>query len=244
MDLLPQSADKDIEARDALWRAICVASEDILNRLRIRSIHSEKETQLRLNSPVPDVPTWQLVEALSLLGIILRSEEASADSVSIFGKTGPIEIKEDGVVRFLWSQQTLKGEKSNLWGRPDIIVTTSSEMPNPGNAVRIIEAKCVKKLDTRIIRSEFGKAHDLRVATYLIWSFYSPTTRVVEGDQGLGIDIEAIGFDTKWRSKLIENPENLISHIANTQELAKKTQRFVKMLEKAGLQAKGKIQIL
>ncbi|MDW7760671.1 MAG: hypothetical protein SCM96_08540 [Acidobacteriota bacterium] len=244
MDLLPQSADKDVEARDALWRAICVASEDILNRLRIRSIHSEKETQLRLNSPVPDVPTWQLVEALSLLGIILRSEEASADSVRIFGKTGPIEIKEDGVVRFLWSQQTLKGEKSNLWGRPDIIVTTSSEMPNPGNAVRIIEAKCVKKLDTQIIRSEFGKAHDLRVATYLIWSFYSPTMRVVEGAQGLGIDIEAIGFDTKWRSKLIEEPETLISRVAYTQEQVSKNNRFITVYEKVGRNIRDKLTIL
>jgi len=101
--------------------------------------------------------------------------------IHIFGKTGPVEIREDGIVRQLWAQQTLRGDKSALPGRPDLIVTSSREPPHPHNALRIIEAKCVRQLGTHTVRSEFGKAHDLRVATYLTWSFYSPAPRVVVG---------------------------------------------------------------
>ena len=116
------------------------------------------------------VPTWQLVEALSLLCVIVRCDDAKANVVSVFGKMGPIELREDGVVRYLWAQQTLHGEKSALRGRPDIIVTSSSERPHPDNAVRIIDAKCARNLGATVIRGEFGKAHDLRVASYFIWS--------------------------------------------------------------------------
>jgi hypothetical protein len=49
------------------------------------------------------------------------------------------------------------------------------------NAIRILEAKSVRDLGTSTVRGEFGKAHDLRVNAYLIWSFYSPPERVVAG---------------------------------------------------------------
>lgn len=104
---IPESADKDIEARAALWKAICVASQDVLNRFRVNSIRVAAGSPIRAGADVPGVATWQLVEALSLLGVILRSEDAAADLINIFGKTGPVEIREDSIVRQLWAQQTL-----------------------------------------------------------------------------------------------------------------------------------------
>jgi hypothetical protein len=108
---------------------------------------------------------------------------------------------------------------SALEGRPDLIVTSTREPPHPKNATRIIEAKCVSH---QTVRSEFGKAHELRVATYLIWSFYSPTPRVVAGARGLGIDLEALGFDTNRRADLVQSPEALISRVAYAQEQARR----------------------
>jgi len=175
------------------------------------------------------------------LGILLRSEDAAADVINIFGRTGPIEIREDGVVRHLWAQQTLRGDRSALNGRPDLIVTSSQEPPHPRNAARIIETKCVRTIGTRMLRSEFGKAHDLRVATYLIWSFYSPAPRVVAGARGLGIDLEALGFDTDRRADLVVSPDVLISRIAYTQEQARREQRFAAALEEAGQEARRKL---
>jgi hypothetical protein len=241
LESVPESADKDLEARAALWRAICVASEDVLNRFRVRSICEVKGARIHPGSQVPAVATWQLVEALSLLGVILRSEDAAADVINIFGKTGPIEILEDGIVRQLWAQQTLRGDKSALSGRPDLIVTSSREPPHPSNATRIIEAKCVRHLGTQTVRSEFGKAHDLRVATYLIWSFYSPVPKVVAGARGLGIDLEVLGFDTDRRADLVRSPEALISRVAYAQEQARRAQRFAVSLEVASQEARRKL---
>ena len=136
-------------------------------------------------------------------------------------------------MRQLWAQQTLQGNETGLHGRPDLIVTSSWEPPHPPNATRIIEVKCVRKLGTRTVRSEFGKAYDLRVATYLIWSFYSPAPRVIAGARGLGIDLQALGFDTDRRADLIGSPEVLISHVVNTQEAVRQEQRFVVALEDA-----------
>jgi hypothetical protein len=241
MDAIPESADKDIEARAALWSAIRVASDDVRHRFRVGSICTIDGSPIHSGSDVPDVATWKLVEALSLLCVILRSENAAADVINIFGKTGPIEIKEEGILRQIWAQQTLQGERSALKGRPDLIVTSSREPPNPNNVTRIIEAKCLRNLGAQTVRSEFGKAYDLRVATYFIWSFYSPSPRVVAGARGLGIDLEALGFDTDRRADLIRDPNVLISRVAYPQEQARREQRFALALEEASQEARRKL---
>ena len=235
------SANNDLEARLALWKAILVATDDVRHRFSITDILDLNGTSVGPTSPIPDVATWQLVEALSLLCIILRSSEAQAGSIDIFGKTGPIEIIEDGVHRYLWAQQTLRGEHSALTGRPDLIVTSSSGLPHPGNAVRVTEAKCVRQLGIPVIRAEFGKAHDLKVATYFIWTFYTPSPALVEGAKGLGIDLEELGFNSEHRADLLASPEALISHVAHAQEQARRTERFALMLRDAGEQANRKL---
>jgi hypothetical protein len=241
VESISESADKDVEARAALWRAICVASADVRHRFKVKSICDADGVPIRVGGDAPDVATWRLVEALCLLSVVLRSEDAVADVINIFGKTGPIEIVEEGVVRLLWAQQTLRGDRSAMNGRPDLIVTSSREPPHPHNAIRIIEVKCVRQLGTQMVRSEFGKAHDLRVASYFIWSFYSPTPRVIAGARGLGIDLEGLGFDTDWRSDLVRNPEALISRVAYAQEQARREQRFAVALEEAGLEVRRKL---
>lgn len=88
-------SDEDGEARLALWKAICVAADDIRQKFNIKSI-CENKSIVSCNSEMPDVATWQLVEAISLLCVILRADKATAGTISIFGKTGPVEIVEDG----------------------------------------------------------------------------------------------------------------------------------------------------
>jgi hypothetical protein len=233
-------ADSDLQARSALWKAICVAAEDVRHRFRVGAITGVGRASHTLVDP-PDVATWQLVEALSLLGVILCAEDATASTVSAFGKSGPIEIVEDGVVRHLWAQHSIRGDWSALSGLPDLVITSSSDLPNPGNVVRVIEAKCVKSLGTHAIRAEFGKAYDLRVSAYLIWSFYTPALRVIEGARGLGIDVEALGFDSAQRDGLLTSPEALISHVTHTQEQVRRTQRFTSALEGAVDEARLKM---
>ena len=230
MGLFEQNADKDREARTSLWSAIRVASVEVQDRFRIRNILGGIGTSIHSSSAVPDIATWQLVEAISMLGVILRSEDAFAHQIHLFGKTGPIEIKEDGIMRYLWAQQNVKGDRTELVGRPDLIVTSSPESPHSGNAIRIIESKCVRQLQTPTIRAEFGKGYDLQVGSYLIWSFYTQSSRVVSGAKGLGIDLEFLGFDTKHRPELIAYPGVLINRVSSAQEATRNTHRFARAL--------------
>jgi len=92
-----------------------------------------------------------------------------------------------------------------------------------------------------MVRSEFGKAYDLRVTSYLIWSFYAPSPKVVAGAQGLGIDLEALGFDTEWRDDLIRDPGALIARVVNAQEQARRTQRFAVALVEVSHEAQLKL---
>ena len=98
----------------------------------------------------------------------------------------------------------------------------------------------LEAVGTTAIRTEFGKAYDLRVVTYLIWSFYSPTSRAIAGAKSLGIDLLALGFDTQRRHDLITNPEALFSHVMNSQEQACRTGRFALALEDAGREMRQK----
>jgi hypothetical protein len=145
------AANHDVGARLAIWNSICICADDVRRRFDVESIQGTGGHEIRGGGAVPAVATWQLIEALSLLCVILRCDDAAADVVTVFGKVGPVQIREEGVALHLWTQQTLRGGKSALTGRPDIIVTSTADLPHPGNAARIIEAKCVKQLGTQTI---------------------------------------------------------------------------------------------
>jgi hypothetical protein len=135
----------------------------------------------------------------------------------------------------------MRGESSTLGGIPDLVVTLSNDLPHPDNTVRVIEAKCVRILDAQTIRAEFGKAHDLRVATYFIWSFYSPSERMISGARGLGLDLMPLGFDSNYRSNLIASPELLISHVSNALAEARRAGRFAHALQDANRETQLKL---
>ena len=122
---------------------------------------------------------------------------------------------------------------SLLVGRPDILITSSADIPSPSTALRVIECKCRRQLGAPLIRAEFGKAHDLRIESYHIWSFYTPKTTVIEGAKSLGLDLVPLGFDTDKRNDLIGMPGILLAHVANTLEVSKRHARFAHALLKA-----------
>jgi hypothetical protein len=227
-------SDSESEARIVLWREVCEASLQLSSRCSVFTT-DRNGASFRVNpsQPIPIVSPWQLVEALSLLSIILRADEVRSKSVYLFRKMGPIEIREDGLPRFIWTQQSLRGQFSDLGGRPDLIVTSSADAPSPSNILRVVEVKSMRNLDAQRIRSEFGKAHDLRVATYFIWSFYKLAPRVKAGARGLGLDIEEIGFDTPSWKDLVNRPMALLSHVSNTLEQARVSRTFARALEDA-----------
>ena len=89
------NANADFDARKALRREICDAAIQLAGRCTV-SVSTGQGTSGRIDAsqPVPGVPTWQLVEAISLLSILLRAESVHSHSVSLFTKVGPLRIEE------------------------------------------------------------------------------------------------------------------------------------------------------
>jgi hypothetical protein len=224
--------DEDTEARNAIWASIKDCASKLTGRCAIYVTQTpNSDARIYPQMLTPDVMAWQLVEALSLLTILLKADSVNtAEICNIFGQSGPIHFIEDGQDRYLWAQYSIRGQDSDLLGRPDLIVSTSPTLPSSQTVVRIIECKCRQRIGAPDIRGEFGKAHDLRVTSYLIWSFSTPPMKVIEGAKRLGIDVVPLGFDTERRGDLISNPENLVMHIAKTQEVCKRENRFAQTL--------------
>jgi hypothetical protein len=193
------------------------------------------------SQPVPGVHTWQLVEAISLLSILLRAESVHSRSVSLFTKVGPLRIEEEGAQRYLWTQPQLRGDFSDLIGRPDLVVTSSPDPPTPANTDRVVEVKSGRQLGAQLVRAEFGKAHDLRVTSYFIWTFYAASAHVKAGARRLGLNLEELGFDSPRRNDLITQPGALLSHVAHTLEQARQSHRFATALEDADQEARRKL---
>jgi hypothetical protein len=225
-------ADSDHEARSALWSAICDAAAKLAGCCKVfMSRSKDPATLVRSGMPVPDVKTWQLVEALSLLAILIKADAIRSHEVAnIFGATGPLHFIKDNRSWYLWAQPVLVGQDSALYGRPDILVTSTPDKPSSATASRLIECKCRRRLGAHDIRAEYGKAYDLRISSYLIWSFTTPSPQVISGAKRLGIDIEVLGFDTERRSDFTAIPESLVAHVANTQEVSWRENRFAHKL--------------
>ena len=151
-------AIEDPEVRAAIWATVCLAAEQLHScAVLLPSVKKAKPQEISINSPVPSFKTWRLVEALSLLGILLRADSVQTKAVKLFARTGPVEFVEDGEPRFLWVQQGAEAELSGLIGRPDLFVTSTAEHPTVGNIVRVVEVKFVKSFGAADLRAEFGR---------------------------------------------------------------------------------------
>ena len=216
------------EARLAVWEAICDAAEALDGQCAIyRSAKASSPQRLTFETSVFDLPTWKLVEALSLLSILRRAERVVDRQVfNIFGRTGPIRFVENGFDRFLWAQPSLSGHESALIGRPDLLVTSTPDPPSSATTLRIIECKCRATLAAPDIRAEFGKAYDLRVTSYLIWSFNTPPTRLVQGARGLGLNLETLAFETESAEEWIREPQALAAHVSRTLDAVRRRASF------------------
>ena len=236
MDSRVDSKEPDLEARAAIWRAICYAAGMLGDRCKVYVSRDHGE-HISSNTPLLDarIDTWKLVEALSLLTILLKAESVKCREVpNLFGQIGPLTFLEDGQDRYLWAQPKLEGDISKFIGIPDLLITHSPGKPTAKTTLRIIECKYRKPLGARDIRAEFGKGYDLLAASYLIWSYYRPSPRAVAGARGLGLDLVELGFESSQRPNLVLRPENLIEHFAKTIEASKRERHFALALIKGG----------
>lgn len=225
-ELLPSS-------ERVIWDAIVECAENILKTKGIRIYLYQSDSTQLLRLSLPSLKGWRLVEILCALTVLDRAEEIRGTEVrGIAGKVGPIEYRSSRGLRFLWTQPNMTEGRSGLTGRPDIIITDTPEKPSHHNAVRIIECKGVRKLGAQTIRAEFAKSYDLRVESYMMWSYYGVAKKVIEGARLLGINLSVIGLETK-AGEARRNPETLRRHVADELERAETEQLFARNIRQA-----------
>ncbi len=228
--------ENDLEARLTLWNAIIRCSELLEGHCSIFASPTPN-LQLRVDSNLKfskNLPAWKMMEALCLLTVLLKADRvATTEICNIFNKVDKVHIFENGELRFLWSQPTIKDTISSLSSRPDIVITVDINAPSKSNIHRIIECKCVKKLGTQVIRSEFGKAFDLKISSYTIWSFYTPSQKLISGAKELGIDLEALWIDAENKQDLRNNPDRLLYRVAMTLDASRRNSNMFKILNQA-----------
>ncbi len=232
----------DEEARRAILAAIKMATRSLQDKCNIYLNSGYPKSGLDLIAE-KEVPTWKLMEIISLLSILSKAKKINTKEIyNILGVTGPIEIIEDEEVHFVWIQPTIEGS-CGLSGRPDIVITSTPVQATSSNTLRIIECKCRKQLSAPDIRAEFGKAHDLNVASYFIWSFKSPSEKLINGAKKLGIDLVPFGFDTDMREEFIKRPHTLLGYVSDSMERSRKEILFAKMLIDSGEMIQNKLRL-
>ena len=72
------------------------------------SPNASPEGRFVKGKPMPAGETWKLMEVLSILTILLKADKVLDEQVfSMFRRTGPILILENGQNCFVWSQLQL-----------------------------------------------------------------------------------------------------------------------------------------
>jgi hypothetical protein len=183
-----------------------------------------------------------LLEALSVLTVLHTSQSNKYQQITnLIGKIGPIEIIEEGIKRFLWTQPLLDETTSGLKARPDIVITNSSRAVSPETILHIVECKNVRDINASLIRGEFGKAHDLKVSSYTILSFYEVRKSLTSAAKNLGIDLQSIELYGANRQKYISSPNSLALAVSSIIEKSRKEKRFLSLLDSSSKDARAKL---
>lgn len=225
--------DTKVKSKEIIWQAVHHGAKIVSKKIELFSnkcLIQKKPVAEQISCP--EVEAWRLFECLCLLSILVKADQIFTSKINnAFGRSGPIHIIEDGQNRFLWLQPTIRLDGSKLQSRPDIVITKPENNINDSTILRIIECKSKKRIGAPDIRSEFGKAYDLKVTSYLIWSIKTPSSNIIQGAKHLGLDIETIGMDTKSFQEFEASPGSLLLYVANKQESIRKSENFYKQLQ-------------
>lgn len=231
----------DAPAQDTLIQAVLLLDE------RVRLKHGLELNMASANTPLSAATAgtfvpWKLFEILCALTVLHQAESVQTRKVfHLRGKVPtPVEFVRDGRSRYLWIQHSMDGELSGYQWRPDLVVTDSEFAPTSENVTEIIEVKHRRHLDSVTVRSEFAKSYDLRVESYLIWSYYDVAPYVAEGAMKLGLEIKLIGLAQEDRARFLK-PEVLVRNVDEGIAVARERRQFAARLEEVASRVREKV---
>lgn len=243
--LIPMEMDDsdaiDAPAWNALLQAVLLLGELVRLKHGLELNMASAKTPLSATTVGTCVP-WKLFEILCALTVLHQAESVRTRRVfHLRGKVPtPVEFVRDGRSRYLWIQHSMNGELSGYHWRPDLVVTDSEFAPTSENVTEIIEVKHRRHLDSVTVRSEFAKSYDLRVESYLIWSYYDVAPYVAEGATKLGLEIKLIGLAQEDRARLLD-PEVLVRNVDEGITAARERRQFAARLEEVASRVREKV---
>ncbi|MDP2930265.1 MAG: hypothetical protein Q8N56_01490 [bacterium] len=234
------------EVRESIIKAIIIAAGSLSEKQRVLFLFPNGQSGLFDRSIIfKEMKTWRLLETLSILSILNRADEIKYREIpNLFRKFGPFEFIEGGVQKFLWYQPQFSNGIAGLKAIPDIAITDSREQANNRNILNIIECKHRIKMGAPAIRAEFGKAHDLRVLSYLIWTWWTPKKTLIQGAKKLGIDLVPVGFDSDLKKEFIEQPHSLFNHVLGEITRSRTENSFAMTIRKTEEEIEKKLKLL
>ena len=234
------------DVRESIIEAILIAAKTLSDKHEVMFRDYDYRRGNFNRSIIPSaIETWRLLETLSILSIINSADKiVFKDMPNLFKKFGPMAFIENAFKKFLWYQPQICKGIAGLKAIPDIVITDSQENPNERNILNIIECKHRLRMGAPVVRAEFGKAHDLRVLSYLIWTWRTPKDHVIQGAKKLGIDLVPVGFDSHLSKDFIVQPHSFFVHISGEIARSRSENSFAITLRKTDEELKDKLKQL
>ena len=223
----------DAPARNALLQSVLFVGSRVRGRHGVELFMRSAQDPFNAASASQCIP-WKLVEILCALTVLDQAESVTTKRIfHLRGKVpAPVEFVRTGRPHFLWIQHSMEGELSGYEWRPDLIVTDNGFKPTAENVTEIIECKHRRNLDSVTVRSEFAKSYDLKVESYLIWSYFDVSPKVNLGAERFGLEIKPIGLGRQDRGHFLD-PVLLANHISEGIREARDRRRFADRLTEA-----------
>ena len=236
----------DIEARNAIIRAILLASQDLWRRHKIVFDFGSKRCSKLVQGKIPpDLLSWKLFETLCILSILRNADRLDFKSApNPFRKFGPLRFKENGKTRYLWYQPEIESKITGLKAKPDIVTTSDPTIRiNSNEDISVIECKHHRVIGATLIRTEYGKARDLGVFSYLIWNWKPIKPSVVQSAKKLGLDLISIGKDSESRQAFLREPLNLLNYVQDGIAQSRKNSNFAVVMTRTGRETAKKMKL-
>lgn len=181
----------------------------------------------------------RFLEGLCLMATLNRmSATVRSIDVDLFAQVGPLEVRDENQICFIWTQQSVESFKTGLKALPDIVITNTSTSVTTSNILSIIECKCRETLGANDIRGEFGKAYDLGSSSYILVSYNAVTKSLIDAGKELGIEIQVFSLNTPEREQFIRGERDVGADMAQKLALARKRRMFLTAIEDKTAQIK------
>jgi hypothetical protein len=184
----------------------------------------------------------KLLEALCLLSTLSDyAPEKAGTSVNLFARLGPLAMQNGDGKFALWTRPLLRIEKTGLKACPDLVLTKDQERPTKTNMLWIAECKYRTALNAQELRSEFGKAWELKAPSYTIVSYNPVSERIRRAAKALGLDVVVFPLSSDKREDYLGGQLSVAEDLTAELTESLRRKRYLDTVELASAEMREKV---